>query len=139
MLGCLGHSSGGWNGSKLVLHPPPHRWSSTFNSSPRTDGSSKKGKCGWAEHRCRQEPAGGGADMHSRLKFRIDRVEKAIAKVLKPAVVGESPALLLASRLAAMGFERGPNESLAETTARAMGISPRELRAEFQRRAAGYT
>jgi hypothetical protein len=77
--------------------------------------------------------------MHSRLKFRIDRVEKAIAKVLKPAVVGESPALLLASRLAAMGFERGPNESLAETTARAMGISPRELRAEFQRRAAGYT
>jgi hypothetical protein len=37
-----------------------------------------------------------------------------------------------------MGFERGPNESLAETTARAMGISVGELRAEFQRRA-GYT
>jgi len=35
------------------------------------------------------------------------------------------------------GIERGPNESLAETTARAMGISVRELRAEFQRRACG--
>jgi hypothetical protein len=46
--------------------------------------------------------------------------------------------LLLASRLAAWGIERGANESLAETTARAMGISVRELRAEFWRRA-GYT
>ena len=36
------------------------------------------------------------------------------------------------------GIERGPNESLAEMIARAMGISVRELRAEFQRRA-GYT
>jgi hypothetical protein len=46
--------------------------------------------------------------------------------------------LLLASRLASWGIERGPNESLAETTARAMGISVRELRAESQRRA-GYS
>ena len=45
---------------------------------------------------------------------------------------------MLASRLAARGIERGANESLAETTARAMGISVRELRAEFWRRA-GYT
>ena len=50
-------------------------------------------------------------------------------------MAGESPALLLASRLAAMGIERGPNESLAETTARAMGISVREFRAELLRRA----
>jgi hypothetical protein len=77
--------------------------------------------------------------MHGRLTSRIDRVEKAIARVIKPTVPSESPALLLASRLAAMGFERGPNESLSETTARALGINPRELRAEFQRRAAGYT
>ena len=70
--------------------------------------------------------------MHSRLKSRIDRVEKAIARVPKPAVVGESPALLLASRLAAWGIERGPNESLAETTARAMGISVRDLRAKLE-------
>jgi hypothetical protein len=30
-----------------------------------------------------------------------------------------------------MGIERGPNESLAETTARAMGITVRELRAKL--------
>jgi hypothetical protein len=44
---------------------------------------------------------------------------------------------LIAARLAAMGFVLGPNESLAEMTARAMGISCQELRAELQRRAAG--
>jgi len=42
---------------------------------------------------------------------------------------------LFASWLAAWGVERGPNESLAETTARAMGISVREFRAELWRRA----
>lgn len=56
-------------------------------------------------------------------------------KARAPAVFDQAPTLLLASRLAAMGFVRGPNESLAETTARAFGITPRELRAEFQRRA----
>jgi hypothetical protein len=30
-----------------------------------------------------------------------------------------------------MGVERGPNESLAETTARAMGIGVRDLRAKL--------
>ena len=73
--------------------------------------------------------------MHSTLKSRIDRVEKAIARVPKPTVPGGSPALLFASWLAAWGVERGPNESLAETTARAMGISVREFRAELCRRA----
>ena len=77
--------------------------------------------------------------MQSRLKSRIAELERAIAKVAAPTAPGQSPALLLASGLAAMGIERGPNESLAETTAQALGISPRELRAEFQRRAAGYT
>jgi hypothetical protein len=43
-----------------------------------------------------------------------------------PTVFGPSLALVV---------ERAPNESLAETTARAMGISVQELRAEFQRRA----
>ncbi|SPE35650.1 hypothetical protein SBA6_480005 [Candidatus Sulfopaludibacter sp. SbA6] len=38
-----------------------------------------------------------------------------------------------------LGIVRGPKESLAETTARAMGISVREFRAELQRRAAGIT
>ena len=45
-----------------------------------------------------------------------------------PAVPGRDPVLLLASRLAAMGIERGPTESLAETVARAMGIDGRDLR-----------
>ena len=76
--------------------------------------------------------------MQSKLKSRLAVLEKAMRK-LPPPVLDQSPALLLAFRLAAMGIERGLNESLAETTARALGISPRELRAEFQRRAAGYT
>jgi hypothetical protein len=75
--------------------------------------------------------------MQSKLKSRLAILEKAIRKVAPPAVPCESPALLLASRLAAMGIERGPYESLAETTARAMGISVPELKAELQRRA-GY-
>jgi hypothetical protein len=36
-----------------------------------------------------------------------------------------------------MGVERGPNESLAETTARAMGITVRELRATLELLAGG--
>ena len=48
------------------------------------------------------------------------------------AVPGPSPALLLASRLAAMGIEREPSESLADTTARAMGISFAELQAKLR-------
>jgi hypothetical protein len=43
-------------------------------------------------------------------------------------VADHSAALLFASVLAVWGVERGSNESLAETTARAMGISVRELR-----------
>ena len=73
--------------------------------------------------------------MQSKLKSRLAVLEKAMGKLPPPAVPCESPALLLASRLAAMGVERGPNESLAETTARAMGISVREFRAELWRRA----
>jgi len=46
-------------------------------------------------------------------------------------VLDQSPALLLASRLAAMGIERGPTESLAETVTRAMGISMRDLPAKL--------
>ena len=45
----------------------------------------------------------------------------------------------LAEWVAAMGFVREPNESLAETTARAMGISSQELRAKLQQRAAGVS
>ena len=69
--------------------------------------------------------------MQSTLKSRLARREKAVRSSPAPAVSGQSPALLLASRLAAMGIERGPSESLADTTARAMGISVGELRAKL--------
>ena len=69
--------------------------------------------------------------MQSKLKSRLAILEKAMRRLPAPTVGDESPALLLASRLAAMGFERGPTESLAETTARAMGITVRELRAKL--------
>jgi hypothetical protein len=42
-----------------------------------------------------------------------------------------------ASRLAAMGIERGPTESLAETIAGAMGIGVKELRAKLRVLAGG--
>jgi hypothetical protein len=67
--------------------------------------------------------------MQSKLKSRLDTLEKATRKPPASPVFGQAPALLLASRLAAWGIERGPNESLVETTARAMGISVKDLRA----------
>jgi hypothetical protein len=76
--------------------------------------------------------------MQSKLKSRVATLERAMPKLQAPVPATESPTHRLASRLAVMGIGRGPNESLAETTARAMGISVRELRAEFQRRA-GYS
>ena len=45
--------------------------------------------------------------------------------------------LRIAEGLARIGFARGENESLAETFARFLGISPMELRRQLQRRAAG--
>jgi hypothetical protein len=69
--------------------------------------------------------------MQSKLKSRLVTLEKA-RKLPPPAVPGrQSPVLLLASRLAAMGIEREPSESLADTTARAMGIGVKELRAKL--------
>jgi hypothetical protein len=41
------------------------------------------------------------------------------------------------SWLSARGIERGHSESMAETTARVMGISVRELRVELMRLASG--
>ncbi len=75
--------------------------------------------------------------MQSKLKSRLATLENALRKLPPPAVPGPSPALLLASRLAAMGIERGPTESLADTTARAMGIDARELRAKLSLLAGG--
>ena len=69
--------------------------------------------------------------MQSKLTSRLATLENAMRKLPPPAVPGQSPALLLASRLAALGIERGPTESLSDTTARAMGIDARELRAKL--------
>ncbi len=72
--------------------------------------------------------------MRASLKRRLDRIEKALPK---PAASADSVsgATVLAERLAALGVVQQPEERLAETTARAMGISIPELRAELMRRA----
>src|SRR5665647_1108799 len=70
-------------------------------------------------------------EMNHRLKSRIARMERTLPRLPAPVVPSQCPALLLASRLAGWGIERGPNESLAETTARAMGIGVRDLAASW--------
>ena len=50
---------------------------------------------------------------------------------------GPSGAEVIAGMLARFGIVPGPKESLAETTARALGITCRDLQVELQRRAAG--
>ena len=68
--------------------------------------------------------------MRATLKHRLDRIEKAMPK---PATApSQSVAPEIARRLASMGIVGRPEESLAETTARAMGISARELRAKLE-------
>ena len=54
-----------------------------------------------------------------------------------PAPAGPSVHDLIAGRLTRIGFARGENESLAETLARYLGITVRELRRQFQRGATG--
>lgn len=63
--------------------------------------------------------------MRATLKHRLDRIEKAMPK---PAPARQSMAPEIERRLAAVGIVRGPEETLAETMARAMGIGPQELR-----------
>ena len=74
--------------------------------------------------------------MHSKLKSRVAELERAGRKPT-PVVPDESPTPMIAGWLAEWGIVRGENESLAETTARAMGITSRELRALLEFRAAG--
>jgi hypothetical protein len=54
-----------------------------------------------------------------------------------PAPSGPSAAEQIADGLARIGWVRGEQESLAETFARFLGISLRELRTQLERRAAG--
>jgi hypothetical protein len=73
--------------------------------------------------------------MRASLRARLDRVERTIPKP-RPAVV-QSAVPILKRWLAAWEIVREGNESLAETVARAMGISPAELRTRLSLRAAG--
>jgi hypothetical protein len=68
--------------------------------------------------------------MNARLKNRLDRIERAMWQPTPPEEC-PSPAQYFDRWLAARGIDPGPNESRAETTARAMGISYQELRAEL--------
>jgi len=69
-----------------------------------------------------------------KLELRFGATLEALRRAVVP-----SGAEQIAQRLARFGIVRSPKESLAETTAGAMGISVRELRAELERRAAGLT
>jgi len=73
------------------------------------------------------------------MKPIIRRLEKLEPRLPPPAPVPSGPSLgeQIADGLARIGFARGENESLAETLARFLGITLRELRARLQQRAAG--
>lgn len=71
---------------------------------------------------------------------RLERVEQKMRpalEVMRKAAVPEGPPAVevLRANLARMGIEPEPNESLAETTARALGISCLELRQRLMMRA----
>ena len=67
---------------------------------------------------------------------RLQRLEQRFAPPA-PAPSGPSVAEQIAEGLARIGFTRGERESLGETFACFLGITPRELRVRLQRRAAG--
>jgi hypothetical protein len=66
----------------------------------------------------------------------LQRLEQRFAPPA-PAPSGPSVAEQIAEGLAPIGFARGERESLGETFAPFLGITPRELRARLRRRAAG--
>jgi hypothetical protein len=68
--------------------------------------------------------------MNAKLNQRLDRIEGVIRQHASPEEC-ESPGRYFDSWLAARGIDPGPNESRAETTARAMGISAWQLRDEL--------
>ena len=73
--------------------------------------------------------------MRATLKHRLDRIERAMPK--QATAPCPSPAAEIKQGLAAWEIVPGPSESLAETWARAMGISCSQLRAQLQLRAGG--
>ena len=67
-----------------------------------------------------------------RLEARFGSMAEATHTAAVP-----SGAAVIAQNLASLGIVREPNESLAETTARAMGLSIPELRSELLQIAVG--
>ena len=70
----------------------------------------------------------------AKLFRRIEKLE--LRQPVAPRVV-ENPLPQIIEELRAMGFDRGPNESWAEVTARAMGMSYQELNAWIDQRIRG--
>jgi len=75
--------------------------------------------------------------MRATLKRRLDRLERRIPEPALPPT--ESAIPKIREWLAAWGVVQEGNESLAETTARGMGITPMELRKKLLIRASGGT
>ena len=67
--------------------------------------------------------------MRARLKGRLDRMEKALPKPPRAPCPDIIPQI--ESWLANVGMVRGANESLAETTMRALGISAQVLQSRL--------
>ena len=68
---------------------------------------------------------------------RLQQLEQRLPPPAAPEQTGPSPGERIAEFLTQKGIVRGEKESWAETFARAMGISPQELRTRLLRRAAG--
>jgi hypothetical protein len=79
--------------------------------------------------------------MKEKLARRLIRLEEIRAAAVRAMACshseGPSAAEILRARLMARGFVQTGNESLAETTARAWGMSPRELDRYLEERATG--
>src|SRR6267154_4995865 len=97
------------------------------------------GRCGPCTHE-RSRLSGLQYPRHRLMKAltkRLARLETHFgARTGAVQKTGLSGAEKLAECVAAWGIVREPNESLAETTARAMGLSIPEFRAKLQERAA---
>jgi hypothetical protein len=73
--------------------------------------------------------------MRAGIKTRLERIERALPRP-RPAAV-QSAVPVLKRWLETWGIVREGKESLAERVARAMGISPAELRRQLSLRAVG--
>ena len=73
------------------------------------------------------------------MKPIVRRIQKLEQRFPPPAPAPSGPSAFerIGEWLARIGMDRGETESLAETTARALGITASELRVYWQRGAAG--